>query len=508
MDSTLQKEELSKILEELTVIKEKVRGLKSKGAGREAELGLEPPENIEGLLRPAQNEIGKFLADKEKRAADWEKETEEMEEVFARAKGKPCNFGVQGICCRNCSMGPCRITSKSPKGICGATAETISSRNFARMMIAGGSAHSEYARQMTRLLFAVADGSVEKAKIADPNKLRSVAKRLGIEVNGQVDNQLAKQISKKASLEFGKQEEGLELIKLAPEKRQKIWQEQGVVPRGIEREMVEMLHRTSIGVDQEAENILAGSTRCALACGFGSSMIYTELLDILFTEPALFTKEAITALSGAIKNGQVKGVACVCACQNVRTWQEGRSAKLIKALLKENVLVVHTGCETVSCPSKGNVEETPSFAACVGLSNCAKEGLLSSESLSMAGEGLKEFCQKAGILPVVHFGSCLENSRLLNLALYLIDEGLADDISKLPFVFCAPEWASSKVLVAGQYLVSSGIPAFFGPTFPTGSDVFSKLLAEKSKELYGANWTLEADLEKMAELAIQEINNK
>ena len=508
MDSALQKEELSEVLEELTAIKDRLKELKGKGAGREAEPKLELPENIEKLLRPAADRIEQFFSDREGRAKDFEKETKEMEEVFARAKGKPCNFGVQGICCRNCAMGPCRITSKSPRGICGATAETISSRNFARMMIAGGSAHSEYARQMARLLFAVADGEVRDVKIADPNKLRSVAKRLGIELNGQVDNQLARQISKKASLEFGKQEEGLEFIKLAPEKRQKIWQEQGVVPRGIEREMVEMLHRTHMGVDQEAENILAGSARCALACGFGSSMIYTELLDTLFGQVSLFDKKTITALGQAIKNGQVKGIAGVCACRNVRTWQEGRSAKLIKALLKENILVVHTGCEVISCKSKGNVEETPSFASCVGLSNCAKEGLLSNESLSMAGEGLKEFCQKADILPVVHFGSCLENSRLLSLALYLIDEGPADDISKLPFVFCAPEWTSSKVLVAGQYLVSSGIPAFFGPTFPTGSDVFSKLLTEKSKELYGANWTLEADLEKMAELAIQEINNK
>lgn len=508
MDSALQKNELSEILEELTAIKEKVRELKGRETGREAELELEPPQNYEGLLRPAQNGIEAFFADKEERAADFEKETEEMEEVFARAKGKACNFGVQGICCRNCSMGPCRITPKSPRGICGATAETISSRNFARMMIAGSSAHSDYARQMAKLLASVANGGVEGVKITDSDKLRSLARNLGIGVNGQGDEQLAREVAKKASLEFGKQEEGLEFIKLAPAARAKIWQEQGVVPRGIEREMVEVLHRTNMGVDQEAENILAGSVRCALACGFGSGMIYTELLDTLFGQPSLFNKDIIASLGQAIKNGQVKGIAGICACQNVRTWQEGRSARLIKALLKENILVVHTGCEVVSCKSKGNVEETPSFAACVGLSNCAKEGLLSTESLSLAGEGLKEFCQKADILPVVHFGSCLENSRLLNLALYLINEGLADDLSKLPLVFCAPEWTSSKVLVAGQYLVSSGISAFFGPTFPTGSDVFSQLMFEKSKELYGAKWTFEADLEKMAELAIAKISNK
>ena len=84
---------------------------------------------------------------------------------------------------------------------------------------------------------------------------------------------------------FGQQEGELNYIKRAPKKRQEIWREQGVVPRGCDIEVVELMHRTHMGVDQEYHNIIKQCTRCALSDGWGGSMISTDLQDILFGMP-------------------------------------------------------------------------------------------------------------------------------------------------------------------------------------------------------------------------------
>ena len=200
-----------------------------------------------------------------------------------------CGFGELGICCRNCFMGPCRIDpfGQGPrKGVCGATAETIVARNFSRMIAAGAAAHSDHGRDVANTLLVAAKNPDSGYSIKDTNKLHKVAQILGISVDDKTKNEIAAEVAQRALDNFGRQEGELSFIKLAPEKRQKLWQNLNVVPRGVDREIVEMLHRTHIGVDQDYKNIMTQGSRTALADGWGGSMIATELQDILFGTPS------------------------------------------------------------------------------------------------------------------------------------------------------------------------------------------------------------------------------
>ena len=97
-----------------------------------------------------------------------------------------CGFGEQGLCCRLCYMGPCRINpkGKSPqRGVCGATPEVIVARNFARMVAAGASAHSDHGRGVAKTLLTAAVSPESGYSIKDAHKLKKVAQVFGIETN-------------------------------------------------------------------------------------------------------------------------------------------------------------------------------------------------------------------------------------------------------------------------------------------------------------------------------------
>jgi len=217
---------------------------------------------------------------------------EEQETAFSRTdKMKPCTIGESGICCKNCAMGPCRLTppkkegEPEKRGICGATAEVVAARNFVRMIAAGTSAHSDHGRAVAHTLILAAKGEAEGYQIKDRIKLLEVAADLGIKVEDRPVEEIALEVGETCMAMFGNQEGELQFGWRAPEPRKEIWRKLGVFPRGIDREVVESMHRTHIGVDQEMENILLQGTRCALADGWGGSMIGTELQDILFGTP-------------------------------------------------------------------------------------------------------------------------------------------------------------------------------------------------------------------------------
>ena len=200
-----------------------------------------------------------------------------------------CGFGEQGLCCHICFMGPCRInpSGKSPqKGVCGATAEVIVARNFARMIAGGASAHSDHGREVAKTLLFAATSPDSGYSIKDVNKLKKVAKVLDIEVNDRKKEDIAAEVAEKTLENIGRQEGEVSFIKMAPETRQALWRKLDVVPRGIDREIVEMMHRTTMGVDQDYKNIMLHGSRTALADGWGGSMIATELQDILFGTPS------------------------------------------------------------------------------------------------------------------------------------------------------------------------------------------------------------------------------
>jgi len=602
--------------------------------------------------------------------------------AFDRAEAlKPCPIGAVGSCCSNCGMGPCRVplpkgkieTSEEKqkrRGICGATAETIAARNFIRMIAGGAAAHSDHGRGVAELFLATAKGEAPGYEIKDEQKLLQLALDWGIEIGDRSNSEIAIDIGEKALAEFGKQEGELITLRKAPLKRQELWRQQGAAPRGIDREIVEIMHRTHIGVDQDYKNLLKQGVRASIGDGWGGSMIATELQDILFGTPtpvlgkanlgvlekdevnliihghepllsemivaaaqdpkmielakskgasginiagmcctanevlmrhgvpiagnflqqelaivtgavdamvvdvqcimqsiqtvaecyhtkivttslkakipgamhiefdehdamksaqsivkiaienfpnrrkgidipgeqtdqiAGFSHETINYLLGGlfrasyrplndnIINGRIRGVAGVVGCNNARVTHNEGHITLVKELIKNDVLVLQTGCSAIAS---------------------AMAGLMVPEAAAeYAGKGLASVCEAVGIPPVLHMGSCVDNSRILIAATAMVkDGGLGDDISELPVAGAAPEWMSEKAISIGQYFVGSGVFTVFGVTWPTiGSDELTNYLFKDFEQIYGGMWAFEPDPIKSAQLMISHIDKK
>jgi carbon-monoxide dehydrogenase catalytic subunit len=608
--------------------------------------------------------------------------TEGVNTAFDRAEAmKPCPIGAVGSCCKHCGMGPCRVPlakgkEETPeerqkrKGVCGATAETIAARNFIRMVAGGVAAHSDHGRGIAELFLAVAKGKASGYEIKDEQKLLQLALDWGVEIGDRSNQEIAVDIGNIALAEFGKQEGEILFLRRAPLKRQEVWRREGVAPRGVDREVVETMHRTHIGVDQDYRNLLKQGVRTALADGWGGSMIATELQDILFGTPAPilgrvnlgvlkrdevniiihghepllsemivavtqdpemvklakskganginlagmcctaneilmrhgvpiagnFLQQELAIVTGAVDamvvdvqcimqsittvaecyhtkiittspkakilgaihvqfdehnalksaeaivrtavenfpnrgknvhipsqqtdliagfshetinyllgglfrasyrplndniiNGRIRGVAGVVGCNNPRVTHDDIHVTLVKELIKNDVLVIQTGCSAMAC---------------------AKAGLLTPEAAAKyAGEGLASVCEAVGIPPVLHMGSCVDNSRILMAATAMVkDGGLGDDISDLPAAGAAPEWMSEKAIAIGQYFVASGVFTVFGVTWPTlGSKDVTDFLFKDMEKMYGGMWAFEPDPLKTAKLMIEHIDKK
>src|SRR3989339_1808904 len=232
-----------------------------------------------------------------------------VETIFDRAESmKPCSIGAQGICCKNCAMGPCRLPlpkggiegEDTRKGLCGATPNTIAARNFIRMIAGGAAAHSDHGRTVAEVFRSVARKETQDYKIKDFDKLVAVAKNFDIATQVEVDGQMvdrdldevALELSEIALGEWGKPEGTLIGCKRAPKPRYELWKKLGVLPRNIDREIVDIMHRTHMGVDQDYKNLMKQGTRCALADGWGGSMIATDLQDVMFGRPTHMQAEA------------------------------------------------------------------------------------------------------------------------------------------------------------------------------------------------------------------------
>lgn len=198
-----------------------------------------------------------------------------------------CLFGSGGTCCRHCNMGPCQIIDGVEEmiGVCGANADTVAARNYARTIAAGSAAHTDHAREMVKGFIATAKGETPH-EIKDEAKLKDLAGIFGVETEGKDKNEIALEIGEIALADFGKQDDKpVTMLKRAPKKRQDLWKRLGVEPRGIDREVVETMHRTHMGVDQDYQNIMLQGARCALSDGWGSSMLSTDLTDVMFGTP-------------------------------------------------------------------------------------------------------------------------------------------------------------------------------------------------------------------------------
>lgn len=199
-----------------------------------------------------------------------------------------CGFGELGVCCKNCTMGPCRIDpfdEGAQVGVCGANADTIVARNLLQHIAVGAAAHSDHGRDVAHTLALVGEGKTHDYGISDRVKLREIAAIYGICIDGKKDIELAKEVAEKALSEFGQQHGELKFASRAPKKRLELWRRLGIVPRGIDREIVESLHRVHMGVDNDYKNIILHGLRCSLGDGWGGSMIATDLQDIMLGSP-------------------------------------------------------------------------------------------------------------------------------------------------------------------------------------------------------------------------------
>ncbi len=599
---------------------------------------------------------------------------EGVETVFQRAaEMKPCPIGAESACCKHCAMGPCRLNPRDPyskTGVCGATIDTIAARNFARMVVSGCASHTDHGMTMLDIFREVVNGNIKDYKIKDEVKLREVAKSIGIQVDGKDTLQVARELYEELEKTYTQVEGEIPFAKRVPPKTLETWRKYGIVPRGAMREIMELMHRTHMGVDQDYENIVHQCSRVALADGWGGSMVATEISDILFgtpkplvasvnmgnlkedhvnivivghepnlfesmidaaNDPVLlekakaagaaginlvgmccsgaevlsrhgvphagnfvsaelvlatgavdamavdvqcikqsllsvakcyntrfittnrrariegadhielhetnprectdkiveaaierfrngrperivipprkdlgvhgFSHEYINYMLGGtfrasykplnenIINGRIRGVAGVVGCTNPRVKQDYFHVELVKELIKNNVLVVQTGCSQIAL---------------------AKAGLMKPDAAVLAGDGLAEVCETVGMPPVLGLGSCVDNSRILIACAEMVKTGgLGNSIADLPVAGAAPEYMSEKAICIGQYFVASGVFTVFGVTFPSIKGTkFHQLLFEGLEKMGFGKWGFADDPYEMARMMIAHIDER
>ena len=201
-----------------------------------------------------------------------------------------CGFGESGTCCRICSMGPCRITKKAPRGICGCDVHGIVGRNFLRFTAGGSATHSDHGREICHTLYQAKEGGNYTVK--DPEKLLRIAKEWGVETEGKDIYDLAHEMAELALLEYGKPFGVQRFLKRAPEHTQKLWHDAEIEPRAIDREVSTAMHMTHMGCSSLPEALVRQALRCGLSDGWGGSMAGTEFSDVLFGTPKPVDTEA------------------------------------------------------------------------------------------------------------------------------------------------------------------------------------------------------------------------
>jgi carbon-monoxide dehydrogenase catalytic subunit len=224
------------------------------------------------------------------------------------------------------------------------------------------------------------------------------------------------------------------------------------------------------------------SAQNTLVAGFSNEAVFSILGGTF--------RKSFRPLNDAIITGRIRGIAGIVGCNNARGKIDDYMITLTKELIKRNVIVLQTGCAAVAC---------------------AKAGLLTPEAaLELAGPSLREVCETVGIPPILHMGSCVDNSRILMAATYVVQEGgLGNDLSELPAIGVAPEWMSEKAIAIGQYFVASGVFTVFGASWPTlGSKEFTDYLFKDIESIYGGKWAFEPDPVKAARLMIEHIDKK
>lgn len=224
------------------------------------------------------------------------------------AQQPQCAFGQLGTCCRMCYMGPCRIdpfsSNGNSTGVCGASADTIVTRNLLREETGGAASHVGHARHIAITFKKMVEGKAPGYKIADPDKLKAVAQGLGITLDGKSEKDIAREVVDKAIEDFSRQDgEPMNWLKFrAPKKEYEMWEKAGLLVSNAHNEIEEAMHRTSMGNDADPVNLLLACIKMGLVDGYAGLSMATDLQDIMFGTPQV---RQVEVNLGVIKDNSV-----------------------------------------------------------------------------------------------------------------------------------------------------------------------------------------------------------
>ena len=213
-------------------------------------------------------------------------ESEGIENIWSRfEKQQPqCGFGLLGLCCRNCLIGPCRIDPFEltiEKTSCGCDADTIVARNLLRSIASGTSSQLDLLLEILRFFEAVISGRCKDLEIVAKDKLIELAKEFEIVTEGKNEIEIGKELLNKIHYELSKfVDEELKLVYI-PKDRVEIWKKFGIYPFGVMREVIEAFHKTHEGVDTNPESLLKTCFKLGILVLWFISQISYIIQDVL-----------------------------------------------------------------------------------------------------------------------------------------------------------------------------------------------------------------------------------
>ena len=243
-----------------------------------------------------------------------------------------CGFGMAGICCKICNMGPCKITSKSPKGICGADADLIVARNLLRSAAAGVAQHGMHGREVILSLKWAAEGKLD-LPILGQQKIKDTAKAFGIKTERRSIKKIASELADVLLEDMSRTVPGeYKIIEaLGSEERKKVWKELDILPISAYHEVFESYHKTGVGTDGDWKSIMQQFLRCGLAFTYSGVVSTSIATDGLFgVGDRVTSKVNIGALKKGYVNIAVHGHLPTLVSEIVRVGQEEKFINLAK----------------------------------------------------------------------------------------------------------------------------------------------------------------------------------
>ena len=243
-----------------------------------------------------------------------------------------CGFGMAGICCKICNMGPCKITSKSPKGVCGADADLIVARNLLRSAAAGAAQHGMHGREVILSLKWAAEGKLD-LPILGQQKIKDTAKAFGIKTERRNIKKIASELADVLLDDMSRTVPGdYKIIEaLGSEERKKVWKELDIIPISAYHEVFEAYHKTGVGTDGDWKSIMQQFLRCGLAFTYSGVVSTSIATDGLFgVGDRVTSKVNIGALKKGYVNIAVHGHLPTLVSEIVRVGQEEKFINLAK----------------------------------------------------------------------------------------------------------------------------------------------------------------------------------